>query len=244
MGITFPSESPEYRAARDRLLQQEVDLRRQMETVAAARRDLPPGGAIPEDYLFHESPNGGQTNEIHLSELFAPGRDTLVVYNMMFPRHAEDDRPGPTDGQTAVLPLAEGPCPSCTSLLDQLEGAADHLAPLVNFVVIAKAPAERIGTWARERGWRRLRLVSSAGTSFKRDYHGETEDGSQVPVLNVFHRDGDVIRHFWSSELFFEPTEPGQDPRHAGTLEPLWNVLDLTPEGRGPDWDEQLSYPA
>jgi predicted dithiol-disulfide oxidoreductase (DUF899 family) len=116
------------------------------------------------------------------------------------------------------------------------------VSPHINFVAIAKAPAEQVLEFARERGWRRLRLLSSAGTTFNRDYHAETADGRQRPMLNVFHRDGDTIRHFWASELFYAPTEPGQDPRHVGTLEPSWNMFDLTPEGRGPDWDEQLSY--
>jgi predicted dithiol-disulfide oxidoreductase (DUF899 family) len=98
-------------------------------------------------------------------------------------------------------------------------------------------------TFARERGWRHLRVLSAPGSTFKRDYHGETEDGSQIPILNVFHRDGGVIRHFWSSELMFAPSDADQHPRHVGTLEPLWNLLDLTREGRRPDWDEQLSYP-
>src|SRR6266550_3636780 len=84
---------------------------------------------------------------------------------------------------------------------------------------------------AEERGWQRLRLVSSAGNTYNRDYLGETPEGDQRPMLNVFHRDGDVIRHFWGSEMFYAPTEPGQDPRHVGTLEPLWNFFDLTPEG-------------
>jgi predicted dithiol-disulfide oxidoreductase (DUF899 family) len=127
--------------------------------------------------------------------------------------------------------------------LDQLDGAAEHLAPLMNFAVVAKAPLPRILTFARERGWRRLRLLSAAGNSFQRDYMAETEDGTAMPMMNVFHRDGQVIRHFWASELFWAPSDPGQDPRHVGTLEPLWNMLDLTPEGRPPDWDEQLSYP-
>jgi predicted dithiol-disulfide oxidoreductase (DUF899 family) len=244
MGINYPGESPEYRAARDRLLEQERDLRRQMEAVAAARRELPPGGVVAEDYVFHESQggDGSDATAVRLSELFAPGRDSLVVYSMMFPRHSGDERPGPATGETALLPLAEGPCPSCTALLDQLDGAVRHIAPHASFVVIAKAPAERLGTWARERGWRDLRLLSAAGTTYTRDYNSETEDGSQMPILNVFHRDGDVIRHFWGSELLYEPTEPGQDSRHVGTLEPSWNLFDLTPEGRGADWDEQLSY--
>ena len=100
----------------------------------------------------------------------------------------------------------------------------------------------RILAFARERGWRRLRFFSSAGTTYNRDYLAETKAGAQRPMLNVFHRNGDTIRHFWGSELFYAPTDPGQDPRHVGTLEPVWNLLDLTPEGRPIDWDEQLSY--
>jgi predicted dithiol-disulfide oxidoreductase (DUF899 family) len=96
--------------------------------------------------------------------------------------------------------------------------------------------------FARERGWRRLRLLSSTATTFNHDYHAETPEGAQRPMLTVFHRDGDAIRHFWSSELFYAPAEPGQDPRHVSTLEPMWNLLDLTREGRPPDFDEQLRY--
>jgi predicted dithiol-disulfide oxidoreductase (DUF899 family) len=230
--LTFPGESPEYRAARDTLLAREVELRREMEAVAAARRALPPGGAVPEDYEFH-----GAGGPVRLSELFAPGRDSLIVYSMMFPRDPFDDRPG-----VASLPLAEGPCPSCVGLLDQLEGAAEHAAQRTNLVIVAKAPIERVLAFAAERGWRRLRIVSSAGTTFNRDYHAETPEGHQRPMVNVFHRDGDTIRHFWASELFYAPAEPGQDPRHAGTIEPLWNLFDLTPEGRDATFDEQLRY--
>jgi predicted dithiol-disulfide oxidoreductase (DUF899 family) len=242
MEIRFPGESDEYRAARDRLLEQEIELRRMTEAVAAARRELPSGGPVPEDYVFHgEGPDGG-TTEVRLSELFAPGRDSLVIYNFMFPRDPGDERPGPQSGRTAELPLAEGPCPSCVAFLDQLDGAAEHVSQHVNFAVVAEAPLEQVLTFARERGWTRMQLLSSAGTTFKRDYHAETPEGHQRPMLTVFHRDGGEIHHFWSSELFYAPWDPGQEPRHVGTLEPLWNMLDLTPEGR-PDWDEQLSYP-
>jgi predicted dithiol-disulfide oxidoreductase (DUF899 family) len=238
MAIAFPGESAEYRAARDRLLEQEIELRRAMEAVAAARRRLPPGGIVPQDYVFQ----GQAPAQVRLSELFAPGKDSLVIYSMMFPRDPGDDRPGPAAGQTALLPLAEGPCPSCTAFLDQLDGAAEHAAQHVNLAVAGKAPIERIVTFAAERGWRHLRVLSSAGTTYNRDYLAETSDGELQPMLNVFHRDGDTIRHFWGSELFYAPWDPGQDPRHVGTLEPVWNLYDLTPEGRGADWDEQLSY--
>lgn len=240
MNPTFPGESAEYRAARDRLLEQEIELRRAMEAVAVARRELPPGGPIPEDYVFQGAGADGTPTDVRLSELFAPGKDSLVIYSMMFPRYSGDERPGPEGGQTAVLPLAEGPCPSCTAFLDQLDGAAEHATQRVNFAVVAKAPLRRILTFAKERGWRRL--LSSAGNSYNRDYLGETPEGHQMPMLNVFYRDGETIRHFWGSELLYAPTDPGQDPRHNGTLEPLWNLFDLTPEGRPTDWDEQLSY--
>ena len=242
MTIAFPGESAQYRAARNRLLEREIELRRAMEAVAAARRRLPPGGIVPQDYVFQAQGPGGVRAEVRLSELFAPGKDSLVIYSMMFPRAPGDDRPGPGSGQTALLPLAQGPCPSCTAFLDQLDGAAGHASQQINLAVAAKAPIERILTFAAERGWRHLRLLSSAGTTYNRDYLAETPDGEQQPMLNVFHRDGDTIRHFWGSELFYAPEDPGQDPRHVGTLEPVWNLYDLTPEGRRTGWDEQLNY--
>ena len=242
MAIAFPGESTEYRAARNRLLEQEIELRRATEAVAAARRRLPPGGIVPQDYMFQAQDPGGGLAEVRLSELFAPGKDSLLIYSMMFPRASDDDSPGPRAGQTALLPLAEGPCPSCTALLDQLDGAAEHASQQVNLAVAAKAPIERVLTFAAERGWRRLRLLSTARTTYNRDYLAETAEGEQQPMLNVFHRDGNTIRHSWGSELFYAPADPGQEPRHVGTLEPLWNLFDLTPEGRPADWHEQLSY--
>ena len=242
MSMAFPSESTEYRAARNRLLEEEIELRRAMEAVAAARRALPPGGVVPDDYVFHGAGADGAPTEVRLSELFAPGKDSLVVYSFMFPRDPGDERPGPQAGETALLPLAEGPCPSCVAFLDQLDGAVEHATQLVNFVVVAKAPLSRVLAFGRERGWRQLRLLSSATNAYNRDYFGETADGRQRPMLNVFHRDGATIRHFWASELFYAPMDPGQDPRHVGTLEPVWNLFDLTREGRPADWDEQLSY--
>jgi predicted dithiol-disulfide oxidoreductase (DUF899 family) len=242
MSVAFPGESREYRAARDRLLAQEVALRRAMEAVAAARRELPPGGRLPCDYVFQGAGADGAPREVRLSELVAPGKDSLVIYSFMFPRDPEDQTPGPATGQTALLPLAEGPCPTCAAFIDQLEGAADHVSQHVNLAVVAKTSLSRLLAFAEERGWRRLRFLSSARNTYNADYYAETPEGAQRPMLTVFHRDGDVIRHFWSSELFYAHTEPGQDPRHVGTLEPLWNLLDLTPEGRPRDWAEQLSY--
>ena len=242
MNIAFPGESAEYRAARDRLLAQEIELRRTTEAVAAARRALPPGGVLTKDYVFRAQGADGRPAEVKLSELFAPGKNSLAIYSFMFPRDPGDPTPGPATGQTSLLPLAEGPCPSCTAFLDQLDGAAEHASQHLNLAVVAKAPLERVLTFGHERGWRRLRLLSSAHNSYNRDYFAETPDGIQRPILTVFHRDGDIIRHFWSSELFYAPAEPGEDPRHIGTLEPLWNLFDLTPEGRPAGWYEQFSY--
>jgi predicted dithiol-disulfide oxidoreductase (DUF899 family) len=220
-----------------------MELRRAMEAVAAARRRLPPGGQVPQDYVFEGAGADGAPTEVRLSELFAPGKDSLVIYSFMFPRDPEDQTPGPVTGQTALLPLAEGPCPSCSALIDQLEGFAEHAAQHLNLAIVAKTPLPRLRAFAEERGWRRLRFLSSARTTYNRDYRAETPEGAQRPMLTVFHRDADAIRHFWSSELLYAPTDTGQDPRHLGTLEPLWNMFDLTPEGRPPDWYEQFSYP-
>jgi predicted dithiol-disulfide oxidoreductase (DUF899 family) len=242
MAVEFPGESPEYRAARDRLLDREIELRRATEAVAAARRELPAGGPVPEDYVFQGRGADGAHVDVRLSELFAPGMGSLVIYSFMFPRDPGDERPGPASGKSALLRREEGPCASCVALLDQLDGAAEHATQHLNFAVAAKAPLSRLLTFAEERGWRRLRLVSSARNTYNRDYLAETAEGAQRPMLNVFRRDGAAISHFWGSELFYAPTEPGQDPRHVGTLEPVWNLFDLTPQGRPMDWDEQLSY--
>jgi hypothetical protein len=125
-------------------------------------------------------------------------------------------------------------------LLDQLDGAAEHATQRINLAIVARSPLSRLLTFAEERGWLRLRLrlrlrlLSSATNTYNRDYLAETAEGHQRPMLNVFHRDGRTIRHSWGSELFYAPTEPGQDPRHVGTIEPVWNLFDLTPEGARP----------
>src|SRR5919197_207571 len=154
MSIAFPGESGEYRAARGRLLEQEIELRRAMEAVAAARRELPPGGAVPEDYVFQGAGADGAPTDVKLSELFAPGKDSLAIYSFMFPRDPGDERPGPATGQTAHLPLEEGPCPSCVAFLDQLDGAMEHASQHLNLAVVAKSPLPRILSFAQERGWR------------------------------------------------------------------------------------------
>ena len=141
-----------------------------MELVAEAVRALPPGGEVPEDYVFDGLDAAGKPAKIRLSQLFRDGTDTLFLYHYMFPRHKADDRPKPASGPMAALPKEEGPCPSCTALLDQLDGAIPHVeAAGANFAAVAKAPLDRVIAFARHRGWRHLRLLSAAGNSFKRD---------------------------------------------------------------------------
>jgi predicted dithiol-disulfide oxidoreductase (DUF899 family) len=243
MAITIPGESPEYREARNRLLEKEIELRRAVTAVAEARSELPPGGPIPEDYVFDGLGPDGKPAKVKLSELFAPGKDSLLIYHFMFPRYPKDDRAPPKEGATAQLRPEEGPCPSCSAYIDQLNGVARHVeAAGFNFAVVAKTTLGRLTDLARDRGWDNVRFLSAAGNTFKRDYHTETEDGSQLPLFTVFHRYEDGIRHFWSSELAFSEPDPGQDARPNDTAEILWNLFDLTPEGRPSDWMQQMDY--
>lgn len=214
----FPNESSEYRNARAALLDAEIALRGQVEKVAALRRALPAGGAVPADYAFESA-----AGRVTLSGLFAAGKDTLVAYSFMYG------------------PAMEKACPMCTAFLDSLDGAALHLLQRVNLAVIARSPLPRVLEHARARGWRNLPLLSSAGNDYNRDYHAENAQGSQWPMMNVFvKREGRVL-HSYGTEMFHAPAQTGQHPRHVDLMWPLWGVLDLTPGGRG-DFMPKLSY--
>ena len=180
MAIAFPGESAEYRAARDRLLEQEIELRRAMEAVAVARRSCRLAGLCRR---IMSSRGKGQVVTRPKCGCRSCSSWQRLARDLQHdvPRDPDDERPGPQGGQTALLPLAEGPCPSCTALLDQLDGAAEHVSQRVNLAVAGKAPIERILALARERGWRRLRLLSSAGNSYNRDYFAETAEGTSSP---------------------------------------------------------------
>lgn len=242
MPIRYPNESADYRAARDALLARERDLRRQMEAVAAQLRALPEGPEVAEDYVFQRMGAGGVAENVRMSELFRGG-DTLMVYHYMFPRHSQDKRAGPAGGAMAAMPLADAPCPSCTALIDMWEGTMPHFEGLGgNLVIVAKAPIAQLAAFARDKGWKNVRLLSAGAGSFRKDYGGEDADGEPVPLMTVFKRAGDAtMRLHWASELVFEAPDPGQDMRHLGTVEPLWTLFDLTPRGRPPA-DEQLQY--
>jgi predicted dithiol-disulfide oxidoreductase (DUF899 family) len=216
--VRFPNESAEYRAARTQLLQEEIELRRHLERVAAMRRALPPGGEVSGDYRFL-----GEEGETDFAGLFQD-KPTLVAYSYMF---------GPQRAR---------PCPMCTNLLGPFDANAADLDQKISLVVIARSPLERLLAFKRERGWRNLRLYQDLNEAYSRDYFGLLPDGSEVPALNVFTRRDRTIRHFWSGEMTGQTADPGQDPRGAPDLAPLWNVLDMTPEGRGRDWYPSLDY--
>jgi predicted dithiol-disulfide oxidoreductase (DUF899 family) len=215
--IRIPNESAAYRAARQALLAQEFELRRQIERVAAMRRALPPGGPVTGDYRF-ETEDGPSD----LAGLFGD-KQTLVVYNYMFG------------------PERKRPCPMCTNLLDAWDGNADDIAQNVALVVVARSPLERLVAVKRERGWKNLRLASTLTDAFTRDYADSPDGGLDSGGPAVFTRKDGTIRHFWSQEMI--ASDPGQGPRGAPDLAPLWTVLDMTPEGRGADWYPSLEYP-
>jgi len=214
----FPNESTEYRRAREALLIEEIELRRHIERVAEQRRALPPGGEVKTQYAFR-----GEGGPASFADLFGDN-NTLVVYSYMF---------GPQRDQ---------PCPMCTSLLSAWDGEARDIQQRVALAVVARSPIERLVAFKRERGWRHLPLYQDVSFEFSRDYHGLTEDGGDDAAFNVFTRQGGAIRHFWGGEMSGASADPGQDPRGAPDLMPIWTILDTTPEGRGTDWYPKLNY--
>lgn len=213
----YPNDSGEYRKARTALLTEEIELRRHIERVAAERRALPPGGEA-RDYEFHDET--GKT--VRLADLFG-AHDTLVTYFWMYG------------------PERERPCPMCTSFLGSIDIPARDISQRVAIAVIGRSPVERQLAFARARGWRNLTFYATVGDDFARDYRGLAQDGSEWPALDVWVRRDRQVWHFWGSELG-GTADPGQDPRGAPDPTPLWNILDLTPAGRGTDWYPKLTY--
>ena len=216
--LRFPGESADYRAARTALLAEELELRRHIERVSALRRALPPGGIVQGDYRFE-----GANGTTDLGGLFGD-RDTLVLYSFMF---------GPERTRA---------CPMCTATLGPLDRNARDLEQHVALAVVARSPLPRLEAFGRERGWTALRLLHDVTDAYSRDYHLLAADGSESGGFNVFTRQDGVIRHFWSDEMTEGSADPGQDPRGAPDLIPLWLVLDMTPTGRGADWYPKLDY--
>ncbi|MGA8433023.1 MAG: DUF899 family protein [Candidatus Sulfotelmatobacter sp.] len=211
---TFPNESAEYRAARNALLAEEIELRRHIERVAAQRRALPPGGKIPENYELL-----GEMGAVRFSDIFGD-KQTLLVYSAMFG------------------PQRQRPCPVCTSMLSSWDGAARNLRHRAALAVVARSPIERLLAFKKERGWHNLHLYSDTTGNYTRTY--VSPEDADIPALNVFTRRDGTVRHFWSGEMGPGTADPGQDPRGAPDIDPLWTILDLVPEGRGADFYPKL----
>jgi predicted dithiol-disulfide oxidoreductase (DUF899 family) len=219
-----PNESAEYRKARNDLLVEEIELRRHIARVAAMRRALPAGGEAKGDYQFiGESSSVAGANPVGLADLFGD-KDTLFVYNWMY---------GPKRAR---------PCPMCTALLSSLDGNADHIRQRLAMAIVGLSPIERQVAFKVERGWRNLPMYFDVNGKFSQDYHAIMDDGTDTAAIHVFIRRDGAVRHFWSAETGFVPADPGEDPTTAPDLMPLWNVLDLSPEGRGTDWYPKISY--
>lgn len=213
----YPNDSAAYRAARTALLAEEIELRRHIERVAEQRRALPLGGQ-PPDYSFIDE----NANTLRLADMFG-AHDTLVTYFWMFG------------------PQRERPCPMCTSFLGAMDIPVRDLTQRVAFAVLGRSPVSRQLAFARERGWRNLRFFQTVGDDFARDYRGLAPNGDEWPALDVWVKRDGVVHHFWAGELG-GTEDPGQDARGAPDPTPLWNILDLTPAGRGSDWYPKLSY--
>lgn len=215
----FSGESAAYHQARQELLAEEIELRRHMTRVAAQRQSLPPGPVIETDYRFEDESG----REVGLIDLFGT-HDTLVTYFWMYG------------------PQRERPCPMCTNLLGSVNGNAVDIAQRMSLKILGRSTVARQQAFAQERGWQGLDFVQTVGDDYAKDLGILHEDGSEDPSIVVYRRDGDQVRLFWTSGMSKELADPGQDPRDAPDLAALWNVLDLTPEGRGKDWYPKLSY--
>jgi len=211
------NESAEYLAKREELRHAEIELMRQRERVAELRRGLPKGATV-QDYEFLEGPPSLDVGDepvtrVRLSELFTAPDRSLVIYHLMF-------------GKKQMKP-----CPMCTAWLDGFNGIAHHLAQNLDFAIVAAADPAALRAYARDRGWNKLRLLSAGESTFKYDLGSEDPEGGQDSTISVFTRDSDgALRHFYS-------VHPGLAPdikeRGIDELSPIWNVLDLTPQGRG-----------
>jgi predicted dithiol-disulfide oxidoreductase (DUF899 family) len=216
----FADESPQYAKAREALLAEEIEVRRHLGRLAAQNRALPQGPVIAQDFRFIDT-NGA---EVGLTEMFGAHK-TLVIYHWMY---------GPDRAR---------PCPMCTNLLGPLDGNAADIAQRTALAVVGRSTVERQIAFAIERGWRDLTFYQTVGDAFSLAIGGlDPDKGWEMPALMVLVRDGNAVRLHWMGEMTGEMADPGEDPRGAVDLAPLWNVLDLTPAGRDPKWYPKLDY--
>jgi predicted dithiol-disulfide oxidoreductase (DUF899 family) len=215
--IRHPGETDEYRRARQELLVEEIELRRHAERVASLRRRLPPGGQVPDDYRFVDEDG----SEVSLTDLFGE-HETLIIYSYMFG------------------PEREAPCPMCTSLMGGLDHKIADITQRVAVAFTARSPIERLKDAKASRGWRDLPVYSDTTGAYTSTY--VSADDADIPAYNVFTRRDGIVRHFWSDEITGDMADPGQDPRGAVEMDPLWLLLDTSPGGRGTDWHPDLTY--
>lgn len=221
----LPNESAEYLKKREELRLAEIDLLKQRERVAVLRRELPKG-AIIQDYEFIEGPSSlaegdGPAQKIKLSKLFTKPDRPLVIYHFMFGKK-----------QTKA-------CPMCTAWIDGINGIAHHIAQNIDLAIVAAADLDTLRAHARTRNWDKLRLFSAGDSTFKYDLGSEDADGEQDSTISVFTRDADgSLRHFYSGHPWL-----AEDIKERGIdeLTPIWNMMDLTPQGRG-QWYASLEY--
>ena len=224
--MKFKGESVEYRKLRDELLEAEIALKDQRERVAVLRRQPPMSGIVETDYIFREGPSDirdespANFRDVRLSQLFAPGKDRLIIDHMMW---AANDKL---------------PCPMCNMWADGYAAVAPHVSDKVNFALVAKVDLATLRAWARNRGWNKIRLLSSHDNTFNVDFQIEENAGRQRPGVSIFSRAADgKIYHFYTTEASL-----GQG-HHRGIdlYSPVWNLFDLLPEGRE-NWMPKHAY--
>jgi predicted dithiol-disulfide oxidoreductase (DUF899 family) len=165
--LRYPNESREYRDARDALVKDEQELIDKVKSVAEKRRKLPPGGQLKEDYVLQWANDGKVGKSVRFSELFGD-KNTLLLYCFMF---------GPN---------WDKPCPACTSLVDGFDRTWYQVSRDAAFAAIAKAQAERINAWAKERGWSQIDLLSGFESTFQKDYKCQEESDDMLNFRSRF----------------------------------------------------------
>jgi predicted dithiol-disulfide oxidoreductase (DUF899 family) len=204
----------EWQAAREALLVKEKEATRARDALAAERRRLPMV-RIEKDYVF-DGPQG----KAMLLDLF-DGRRQLLLYHFMF---------GPNQ---------DAGCDGCSLFVDQIGHLAHLHARDTSFVLVSRAPFEKISAYKDRMGWA-IPWVSS----FESDFNGDFGVGPETPQpdvyqdgetfgLSVLLRDGDsVYRTYFTTQ------------RGVEALGSVWTFLDLTPLGRQENWeDSPAGYP-
>ncbi len=222
------TDADDYQAKRDALLAAENALIEQREQVAQLRRELPPGPVVDKDYCFSEGLQDLADNDpdhyfgTHLSELFTAECNTLIVQHLMF------------------SPDSDAACPMCSMWTDGFNAVVRHVEQRTSFVVIAKTQLDKLRTWGQDRGWDRLRLLSSYDNSFNADFGVELAPDRQLPALSAFRcgSDGSIMHCYTTVGSLVERHHRAMD-----LFTPVWNLLDLLPEGRG-DWMPSHDYEA